>query len=61
MEHIILTEDVVQHNGRSLNEFYNPVHLLQLAHNATLQMSIEIKPRTGVGSDERRCTKERQR
>ena len=45
MEHIILTEDVVQHNGRSLNEFYNPVHLLQLAHNATLQMSIEIKLR----------------
>lgn len=45
MEHILLTEDVVQHNGRTLNEFYDPVHLLQLAHNATLQMSIEIKIR----------------
>lgn len=45
MEHIILTEDVVRHNGRKYSDFYDPVHLLQLAHNAAFQMCVEIKIR----------------
>lgn len=45
MEHIILTEDVVRHNGRKYSDFYDPVHLLQLAHNATFQMHVEIEIR----------------
>lgn len=45
MEHTILKEDVVQSNGRRYNEFYDPVHLLQLAHNAHFQMNVEIKIR----------------
>lgn len=45
MEHIILTKDVIRQNGRRYSDFYDPEHLLQLAHNATFQMHVEIKIR----------------
>lgn len=45
MEHILLTEDIVRHTGRRYNDYYDPEHLLQLAHNANLQMHVEIQTR----------------
>lgn len=45
MNTTILTEDVIRHHGFKPNPHYDPVHLLQMAHSANLQMSIEIKAR----------------
>lgn len=41
----ILTEDVVLPAKKKLTASYDPVHLLQWAHSATLQMSVELKAR----------------
>ena len=41
----ILTEDVVRAARKKLTASYDPVHLLQWAHNANFQMSIELKTR----------------
>ena len=41
----ILKEDVIRREGFKANSHYDPVHLLQWAHNANLQMSMEFKAR----------------
>ena len=41
----ILTEDVVRSAKKKLTASYDPVHLLQWAHSANFQMSIELKTR----------------
>lgn len=41
----ILAEDVVRIAKRKLTASYDPVHLLQWAHSANFQMSVEIKAR----------------
>lgn len=39
----ILTEDVVRSAKRKLTASYNPVHLLQWAHSANFQMTLDIR------------------
>ncbi|MBR2166655.1 MAG: hypothetical protein IJ915_08980 [Paludibacteraceae bacterium] len=41
----ILTEDVVRAARKKLTASYDPIHLLQWAHSANFQMSIELKTR----------------
>lgn len=41
----ILTEDVVRAARKKLSTTYDPVHLLQWAHCANFQMSLELKSR----------------
>ena len=45
MAHTVLTEDIVGKANLKLTSEYNPEHLLQWAHCATLQMKVEILSR----------------